>query len=184
MAINVLVGNPRPRSRTTTAGLEVARHAVRAAALPGRIQVTELSDLAPLLLAPGPPPEVAAALERVRSSDLLVVASPTYKATYTGLLKVFLDLLPPGGLSGVTAVPVLVMASPAHTLAVDVHLRPLLNEVGATTPTAGLALLQDAIPAGEGRAEGTPPLEETLRSWAARAAPWLRDRARPWPTTT
>ncbi|WP_017618640.1 NADPH-dependent FMN reductase, partial [Nocardiopsis gilva] len=162
----------------------VARHAVRAAGLSEEAHLVELSYLAPSLLAPGPPPGVGAALARARASDLLVVASPTYKATYTGLLKVFLDLLPSGGLSGVTAVPVLVMGSPAHTLAVDVHLRPLLLELGAAVPTTGLALPQDAITTDGGGGD-TSLLDEVLEPWAADAAPWLRASLRaPSSTTT
>ncbi|MEU0241571.1 NAD(P)H-dependent oxidoreductase [Nocardiopsis sp. NPDC006198] len=176
----VLVGNPRPNSRTATAGLAVARHAADAAGLPdvpGPDDLIDLSRIRQLLLAPGPQPQVEAALERVRATDLLVVASPTYKATYTGLLKVFLDLLPSGGLAGVTAVPVLVMASAAHTLAVDVHLRPLLLELGATVPASGLALLQDAVPS-DGGTDGTPRLDGVLAPWAGRAAPVLRAAVR------
>ncbi len=177
MTTTVLVGNPRPHSRTATAGLAVAGHAARAAGLTGEADLLDLAGLQQRLLAPGPPPEVAAALERVRATDLLVVASPTYKATYTGLLKVFLDLLPAGGLDGVTAIPVLVMGSPAHTLAVDVHLRPLLLELGAAVPTPGLALLQDTIPQ-EGPAVAAPRLDEVLAPWAAGAAPALRATVR------
>lgn len=180
MNTTVLVGNPRAHSRTATAGLAVARRAARAADLPAEPELLELSELAPLLLTPGPPLDVGAALEQVRSSDLLVVASPTYKASYTGLLKVFLDLLPSQGLAGVTAVPALVMGSLAHALAVDVHLRPLLLELGATVPGQGLALLQEHIPSEGGPA---PLLDEVLESWAERAAPGLRAAHRVGPST-
>lgn len=176
MTITALVGNPRPRSRTVTAATAVARHAAHAAGLSDEPELLDLADLQPLLLTPGPPLDVRSALERVRASDLLVVASPTYKATYTGLLKVFLDLLPSGGLEGVTAVPVLVMGSPAHTLAVEVHLRPLLLELGATVPASGLALLQETIPTDGSPAPG---LDEVLEPWARRSAPALRAAARP-----
>jgi FMN reductase len=69
---------------------------------------------------------VEVALELVRDADYLVVASPTYKATYTGLLKAFLDRLPPAALTGTVALPILVMGDAKHALAVEVHLRPLL----------------------------------------------------------
>ncbi|GAA1452001.1 NADPH-dependent FMN reductase [Nocardiopsis tropica] len=176
----VLVGDPRPNSRTATAGLAVARHSAAAAGLPdvpGPDDLLDLSRIRHLLLAPGPRPEVEAALERVRATDLLIVASPTYRGTYTGLLKVFLDLLPSGGLAGVTAVPVLVTASAAHTLAVDVHLRPLLLALGAAVPASGPALLQDAVPA-DGGTDGAPLLDGVLAPWAGRAAPVLRAAVR------
>ncbi|MGB4777823.1 NADPH-dependent FMN reductase [Microbacterium sp.] len=70
---------------------------------------------------------------------MLVVASPTYKAAYTGLLKAFLDRYDSGGLGGVTAIPILTIGSPAHALAVEHTLRPLLVELGASVPTRGIA---------------------------------------------
>jgi len=63
----------------------------------------------------------------------VVVASPTYKATYTGLLKIFLDRFAGGtGLSGL-AVPLMLGAGPAHALAPELTLRPVLAEIGGTT---------------------------------------------------
>ena len=88
------------------------------------------------------------------------MASPTYKGTYTGLLKVFLDRLDYQALSSVIALPMLVMRVPNHALAVDLHLRPLLLELGAATPAPGLAFLEPDL------AEPGPVLD----SWAARVA--------------
>ena len=73
--------------------------------------------------------------------DLVVVASPTYKASYTGLLKLFLDRFAGGtGLRGL-AVPLMLGAAPRHALAGEVHLRPLLAELGAAVPTPALFVL-------------------------------------------
>lgn len=181
MTLSVLVGNPRPGSRTATAALAAARHLAVRRGLSAEAQVIELSDVAPTLLAPIPGPEVTAALEQVRSSSVLVVASPTYKATYTGLLKAFLDLLPGDALSGVSALPLLVMGSPAHTLAVEVHLRPLLVELGATVPTPGLSVSQDMVEPSVTPGDGSP-LDEQLTAWASRVAPQIpptRDHENP-----
>jgi len=65
------------------------------------------------------------------------VASPTYKATYTGLLKLFLDRFATDGLSGV-AVPLMLGAGPAHALAPELTLRPVLTEIGGTVPGRAL----------------------------------------------
>ena len=81
---------------------------------------------------------VRSATETSAGSRLAVVATPVYKATYTGLLKLFLDWFGPTGLSGVAVVPVMVGASPTHAVAVEVHVRPLIAEIGATVPTRGL----------------------------------------------
>lgn len=63
--------------------------------------------------------------ESLRSCDALVVASPVYKASYTGLLKHFLDLLEMDIMVGK---PVLVAATgkaPQHALMIDHQFRPL-----------------------------------------------------------
>lgn len=147
----VLVGNPRPKSRTHN----IAARAARAVAPGADTETVDLTVIASRLLRPEPSPAVEDAVEQVRSADLLIVASPTYKGTYTGLLKAFLDQVP--SLAGVAALPILVMGSPRHALAVEVHLRPLLVELGATVPTPGLAFIESDL----GRAE------EVLAEWAA-----------------
>jgi len=147
----VLVGNPRPASRTHA----VAAQAARALAPGTTPDIVDLTALAPVLLSPHVSVAVEDAVERVTSADLLLVASPTYKGTYTGLLKAFLDRV--RSLEGVTALPLLVMGSPRHALAVEVHLRPLLVELGATVPTPGLAVVESEL----------DRIEEILAEWAA-----------------
>jgi len=187
VTVTTLIGNPRTGSRTRTAALRLAHRIAEETGTPHpartgngeRAAEIDLAGFGPSLLEPGPPAPVARALDAVRGTDLLVVASPTYKATYTGLLKVFADLLPSGALGGVTAVPVLVMASPAHAFAVDAHLRPLLLELGADVPAPGLALLQDDIDADPGAPDGPAPrLDRALDAWLAEAAPALRAASR------
>ena len=142
--VGVVVGNPKPRSRT----LEVASargHGCRtmppASRRPERITV-DLADLGPQLFDWGSP-EVRGAVDTVRNCTLAVVASPTYKASYTGLLKSFLDWFSTTDLLGVTVIPVMVGAGRDHALAVEVHLRPVLVELGATLPTRGLYVTED-----------------------------------------
>jgi FMN reductase len=77
----------------------------------------------------------------IAQSDVLVVASPTYKGTFTGLLKAFFDRYGSDGLAGVVAVPIMTAGSPLHGQAIDFALRPLLVELGASVPTRGLCFL-------------------------------------------
>jgi FMN reductase len=161
MSIVALVGNPREGSRTRAVAVEAAQAVGRRLGYDGPHDVVDLSALGPHLLSPTPSPGVEVALELVTEASMLVVASPTYKGTYTGLLKVFLDRVPTGALRGITALPLLVMGDPAHSLAVEVHLRPLLVELGATVPTPGLALIESQL----------PRLEEHLTAWADLVAP-------------
>ncbi|WP_375385147.1 NADPH-dependent FMN reductase [uncultured Microbacterium sp.] len=135
--ITVLVGNPKPASTTRLAAEEVAAQlAARGDATVG--ETIDLAEVAGSLFDFGDR-TVDDLLARVAASDLVIVASPTYKAAYSGLLKAFLDRYPTNGLHGVTAVPLLTIGSPQHTLAVETTLRPLLVELGASVPTRGIA---------------------------------------------
>ncbi|GAA1006583.1 FMN reductase [Acrocarpospora pleiomorpha] len=165
MSIVTVVGNPRSGSRTLT----VATRAAEAIATRLGVEagdVVDLSGLAPALFNPEPSPGVEVALELVLDASVLVVASPTYKGTYTGLLKAFLDKLPNQAFAGKAALPLLVLGDPKHSLAVEVHLRPLLVELGANVPTPGLAVLESRI----------PDLDELLGPWADRVVPQLNGR--------
>lgn len=135
MSVAVLVGNPKPRSRTRAAALRVATELY--GAIPD--YDIDLADLGPALLDPSND-WVESAVEQVSQSRLLVVASPTFKGTYTGLLKLFFDRIAADALTEVTAVPVMLGADYRHALAVENYLKPVLNELGASTPTSGLFL--------------------------------------------
>jgi FMN reductase len=100
------------------------------------------------------------------------VAGPTYKGTYTGLLKLFLDQVGTGDLAGVVAVPLMLGAGPGHALAPDLLLKPVLVELGATTPTRGLYLIDRAW-------EEPGPLE----TWLAAALPQVSASAQISTTT-
>lgn len=150
MTVTVVVGNPKPASRTRDAAELLAK------ALTGSApdQVVELSDLGPGLLTWGADTAVDAALEQVRSSAVAVFACPTYKGTYTGLLKLFLDRIPGGdGLAGVVGVPLMLGAAADHALAPDLTLRPVLSTLGATCALPGLYLI-DSTYTSDGALDG------------------------------
>jgi FMN reductase len=126
--VAVVVGNPKPASRTLSAATYVATEL--SGAQPD--VVVDLATLGASLLE-WSDPTVARLVLEVGAADLVVVACPTYKATYTGLLKLFLDRFAAGtGISGV-AVPLMLGAGPTHALAPELTLRPVLSELGATT---------------------------------------------------
>ena len=106
MTATVVVGNPKPASKT--------RHAASllAEGLSGSPPdtVLDLVELGPRLLGWGDE-TVQTAVDTVARSSLVVFASPTYKATFTGLLKLFLEQFAGGtGLAGVVAVPLMLGA--------------------------------------------------------------------------
>jgi FMN reductase len=166
--VTVVVGNPKAASRTRAVGERIATAAAEAAGLGGSpVEVIELADLGPQLF-DWSSTRVKAATETLAASALAIVATPVYKATYTGLLKSFLDWFGTTGLAGVTAVPVMVGAGAAHALATEVHLRPLLVEIGATVPTRGVFVLEQELDA----------LDATIAAWLQQAAPQLANSVR------
>ena len=185
-AVVTLVGNPRPGSRTLGAAQAVAARvadhlglgagpaeagSTGPASSPGTAGTAgtatiDLAEIAAEILTPVHP-RADAAREVVAGATVLVVATPVYKGSYTGLLKAFLDLYGPDGLAGVVAVPVVVSGNPAHALAGEVHLRPLLVELGATVPARTLTLLDSQL--------GEADLASTVDAWLDRAGgPLLR----------
>lgn len=160
--VAVVVGNPKPRSRTYQAATLVAEKLVGE---PASVSV-DLADLGAALL-DWSDPQVNDLVAAIRASDLVVFASPTYKATYTGLLKLFLDRIGGGALAGVTGVPVMLGGHWQHAMASDLLLKPVLVELGATCPTRGLFLLESEYAGGE-----------TLDAWLERAVPQVRAAVR------
>ncbi|MFD5824781.1 NADPH-dependent FMN reductase [Lentzea sp. NPDC060358] len=132
--IGVLAGNPRPASRTLQAALALREALAGALGVPVDGPVVDAAALAPRVFSE--PDAVKAALEALGHAEVLVVATPTYKAAYTGLLKAVLDQAPSGWLGGKVVVPLQIAASDRHALAVEVHLRPVLTELGAVVPQA------------------------------------------------
>lgn len=131
----VVVGNPKPQSRTLAAAVHVARELTGAEP----DLVVDLATLGPVLL-DWKDPAVADLVAEVGGADLVIAASPTFKGTYTGLLKLFLDRFAVDGLRGV-AVPVMLGAGGQHALAPELSLRPVLTEIGATVPSRALYVL-------------------------------------------
>ncbi len=145
--ISIVVGNPRTCSRTRLVAEALAGTVAKALGQTGGAldaDVIELAEFGGRVLDDADA-EVDLVLERVRASDCLVVASPVYKASYTGLLKGFLDRIPGAGLTGVVAVPVMVAGTPRHALALEAHLRPLLVELGASCPTSGFFITEQQL---------------------------------------
>jgi FMN reductase len=159
--LSIVVGNPKPQSRTLAVAEAVAERVAKATGA-AVSRTVDLCDHAADLFQ-WPHEGLAALNDAVAASDYVVFASPTYKAAYTGLLKAFLDRYPNNGLAGVTAIPVMTGGSPTHAMAVDTSLRPVLVELGASLPTRGLFFVMSQM----------AELDAVVDDWAAQnlAAP-------------
>ena len=135
----VVVGNPKPHSRTLAAAFHVARELTGAEP----DLVVDLVTLGPALL-DWHDPIVADLVAEVGGADLVIFACPTFKGTYTGLLKLFLDRFAVDGIQGV-AVPMMLGAGPLHALAPELCLRPVLTAIGATVPSQSLYILDSTF---------------------------------------
>ena len=140
----VVVGNPQPGSRTRAAAELVGRQLAALTSAPDDVLVIDLADVGEQLLAWGNS-NVAQLKSIVTGAQALVVASPTYKAGFTGLLKLFLDQFERDELNGITTVAVMTGGSPAHALVVETQLKPVLVEIGASLPTRGIYLSGPSI---------------------------------------
>jgi FMN reductase len=129
MSIGALAGSPSANSRSTA----LLRHVL--ARFPDGTARTEivLRDLpaAALVRADFDDLAIRVAREQVAAARLVVIATPIYKAAYSGLLKTFLDLLPPDALRGKTVLALGTGGSAAHLLALDYALKPVLAALGA-----------------------------------------------------
>lgn len=137
MTVLLIAGSPSERSRTA-ALLEAA--GVRLENRGAQVERLKVRDLSPqaLLLADFGHPSVIQAQRRVDEASVLVIATPVYKAAYSGILKVFLDVLPQTALKGKTVLPLATGGSPHHMLALDYALRPVLQSLGAKAILPGI----------------------------------------------
>jgi FMN reductase len=90
-------------------------------------------------------PAIRDALARVERAEGVIVATPIYKASYSGVLKAFLDLLPQFGLTNKTVLPLATGGSVANVLAIDYALRPVLSSLNARHVVAGFFILDKSV---------------------------------------
>ena len=130
MSALLIAGSPSERSRSAALLDAVAQRLTVRGALVDRVHIRDLSPQA-LLLADAHHRSISQAVAQVAAARVLVVSTPVYKAAYSGVLKVFLDLLPQTALQGKTVLPLATGGSPHHMLALDYALRPVLQSLGA-----------------------------------------------------
>ena len=152
MSVLLIAGSPTEHSRSATL-LDGVAERLHAAVDDRRLRVERLRirDLSPqaLLLADWGHASVVRAIEQVAKARALVISTPVYKAAYSGVLKVFLDLLPQTALKGKAVLPIATGGSPHHMLALDYALRPVLQSLGARHILPGVYASDAQIPKDE-----------------------------------
>ena len=109
-------------------------------------------------------PKIIDLLQQIENADGLVIATPVYKASFSGALKTVLDLLPERALSHKVVLPIATGGSIAHMLAVDYALKPVLSALKAQEMLQGIFAEDNQIAYGEGSAQAqlVPVLEQRL----------------------
>jgi FMN reductase len=151
-------GSPAPQSRTERLMLLVDEALRTDGFNVDRLNVRDL-PADDLFQARVDAPAIRDAVRRLDVADGVVIATPIYKASYSGILKTFLDLLPQLGLTGKTVLPLAIGGSVAHVLAIDYALRPVLSSLGARHVVGGVFVLDKLIAVDEA---GTTQLEAEI----------------------
>jgi FMN reductase len=108
----------------------------------GTVSTLDIAELAPdlgrALSFKDLPESITQAHHTLAQADVLVIGSPVYKGSYSGLLKHFLDLLDPDRIAGRVAVLAATGGSDRHALVIDHQLRPLASFFELNTVPAGI----------------------------------------------
>jgi FMN reductase len=148
MSVLLIAGSPSECSRSAALLDAVAQRLQFHGVQVERLHIRDLSAQA-LILADFGHPSISHALGRVATAAVVVVATPVYKAAYSGVLKVFLDLLPQTALAGKTVLPLATGGSPNHMLALDYALRPVLQSLGAKHILSGIYATDSQVTVAE-----------------------------------
>lgn len=112
-----------------------------------------------LLFAQFDHPSITKAIANVEHASALIISTPVYKASYTGVLKAFLDLLPQNALAGKPILPIATGGTIAHLLSIDYALKPVLSTLGARHILSGAYLVDSQI---HQNADGTIQLDAEI----------------------
>lgn len=109
-----------------------------------QLSVRDLPTIA-LLSADLLDPAIRNVMDLVDRADGVVVASPVYRAAYSGLVQSLLNLLNKTALTGKVVLPLANGGSQGHLVAIEYALRPLLIARGATDVVPGHFVLDSEI---------------------------------------
>jgi FMN reductase len=160
-AVLIISSSPSEKSKTAA----VAQHVTdRLSAMGMGARHLRLRDLPPeaLMRADIKEPAVSEATALLKSADGVVLVTPTYKASYSGLLKIFLDLLPQHALAGKAVLPLATGGTLAHALMLDYALRPVLHALGARHCVQGHFIIESVIDPASSEPVSDPRYGEML----------------------
>lgn len=144
--VNILAiaGSPSHPSRTYSV-LEYVKSILDAERI--RTELVSVRDIPAeaLLFAQFDHPTIKQLQAQVEQADAVIIATPVYKAAYTGVLKALLDLLPQTALVNKPILPIATGGTIAHLLSIDYALKPVLSALGARHILSGVYLVDSQI---------------------------------------
>nr|HMN31342.1 NADPH-dependent FMN reductase [Caldilineaceae bacterium] len=120
-----IAGSPSSPSRSSAVLAYTRRFLEKHGLTTDSLSVRDL-EAAELMNARFDGPSIRNGVALVQQARALIIATPVYKAAYSGVLKAFLDLLPQDGLANKTIFPIATGGSASHLLAIDYALKPVL----------------------------------------------------------
>lgn len=142
--VTIISGSPSEQTRLNGVLDYVVKHFEKAALLP---EVINIRDLPPedLIWANFNSPVIKEANKKVEESTVIVILTPVYKASFTGILKTYLDLLPQNSFENKTILPIAIGGTFGHLLMIDYGLKPVLSALGATHILKGAFVLDSQV---------------------------------------
>ncbi|MYZ39750.1 MULTISPECIES: CE1759 family FMN reductase [unclassified Streptomyces] len=161
VAVSAGLGKPSSSRLLADRLAEATARELAAAGRKVEVEVVELRelavDIANNLVTGFPSTVLSAALDRVTGADGLIVVTPVFAASYSGLFKSFFDLVEPDALTGTPVLLAATGGTARHSLVLEHALRPLFTYLHAlTSPTAVFAATDDWGAAADTHAGGLP----------------------------
>ena len=138
--IVIISGSPTQPSRS----FAIASYVKKSLSTKGhQVEHINVRDLPPedLIYANFKSPAINHALAQVDQAQAVIVISPVYKASYTGVLKTFFDLIPEKGLSEKIILPIANGGSIAHLLSLEYAFKPLFSILDSQEILSGVYLV-------------------------------------------
>ncbi|GAA3398061.1 FMN reductase [Streptomyces roseoviridis] len=122
------------------------------------VELRELAgDIAHHLVTGFPPPRLRSAIDAVTAADGLIVVTPVFAASYSGLFKSFFDVIDPDALTGKPVLTAATGGTARHSLVLEHAVRPLFAYLRAVVvPTAVFAASEDWGSGGDDHTDGLP----------------------------
>ncbi|MGJ7417046.1 FMN reductase [Streptomyces cinereoruber] len=122
------------------------------------VELRELArDIASHLVTGFPPPRLSSAIDAMTTADGLIVVTPVFAASYSGLFKSFFDVIDPDALTGKPVLTAATGGTARHSLVLEHAVRPLFAYLRAVVvPTAVFAASADWGSGGDEYTDGLP----------------------------